>query len=95
MDCFRSVFDGPLGAAALPESLDGLAGGAGALPKKSSPRRDSDGLVCFGGCVPIGGPVDGLAGAEISSPNRSMAGLCGALDAVACVWESDRSTAGF
>jgi hypothetical protein len=38
-----------VGALVDPRSLDGRAGGAGELLKKSSPRRLSAGLVCFGG----------------------------------------------
>lgn len=99
MDCLRSAFDGPVDLLSDPMSLEGRAG-AGALPKKSNPSRDSAGLLCFagatlafgGGCVPAGGPVLGLAGAEISSPNRSSVAL-GACLAVACLCDEDRSTA--
>jgi hypothetical protein len=49
IDCFRSALDGAAGAFVDPISLEGRAGGAGELLKKSSPRRLSAGFVCFGG----------------------------------------------
>jgi hypothetical protein len=49
MDCLRSALDGPLDVPADPKSLEGLAGGAGELLKKSSPKRDSAGLLCLAG----------------------------------------------
>lgn len=54
------------------------------MPKKSSPRSESAGLVCFGGVgSAFGGGLDGTAAAELalgigaSSPNRS--GCCALL----------------
>jgi hypothetical protein len=82
MDCFRSGRD----VAALEDAadvLEGRSGGAtGAVPKKSSPSRESAGFVAlggaasaFGGGLDIGGPVLGRAGVETcSSPNRSTIG---------------------
>jgi hypothetical protein len=91
IDCFKSDLDWGGAEASPPRSLDGRAGAAaGELPKKSSPNRDSAGFVAFGGagfalgggCVPNGGPVLGLAGADISSPNRSIGTARGARTAV-------------
>lgn len=90
-----------------PKSLDGLAGGAAAdPPKKSNPRSESAGFVCLaaaasalgGGCDRIGGPVLGLAGAEVSSPNRSICGVAfwGArLEPAACLRDAERSNFAF
>jgi hypothetical protein len=100
IDCFKSDLEGPAAPPAAPKSLDGLAGAAGELPKKSSPSRDSAGFVCFagagcpfgGGCVPRGGPVLGLSGGEMSSPKRSMAGFASFFTAaVDCLWDVERS----
>lgn len=64
MDCFRS---GREGVAAAGPVLEGRAGCAGAVPRKSSPNNESPALVCLGGAgsalggtaVEIGGPVLG------------------------------------
>jgi hypothetical protein len=82
MDCLRSGLDGAELEVAV--VLDGLAGGlACGPPKKSSPNKESAGLLCFGGAVSAfgggslspGGPVLGRAGAAAgSSPNKSIAG---------------------
>jgi hypothetical protein len=101
MDCLRSDFEGPFAAPlAAPRSFDGRVGGAGAAPKKSRPRRDSAGLVCFGGagcaleggCVMWGGPVLGRAGGETSSPKRSIDGFPGLFIEAGCLWDEVRST---
>ncbi len=101
MDCLRSDFDGPLAVPpTAPRSFDGRAGAAGGAPKKSRPRRDSAGLVCFagaggaldGGCVPSGGPVLGRAGGVTSSPKRSIDGFAGRLAEAGCLWDVERST---
>lgn len=83
MDCLRSGREGAAAAAAGPV-LEGRAGCADALPRKSSPSRESPALVCFGGAGSAfggtarawGGPVLARGGAGVSSPNKSMAG-CG------------------
>lgn len=84
IDCFRSVLPGTPGV--LGPTLDGLAGGADAVPpKKSNPNRLSPGLVCFGGATGAfgcggalliaGSVVLGLAGAaSFISPNKSTCG---------------------
>jgi hypothetical protein len=75
--------EGPVDVLVDAKLLEGFAGATGELLKKSNPRRDSAGLLCFagagaafgGGWVPIGGPVLGRTGAVISSPKRSIVGL--------------------
>lgn len=82
MDCLRSgrVLVALDDAA---DVLEGRSGGAaGAEPKKSSPSRESAGLVALGGVgsafgagFDMGGPVLGRAGVETaSSPNKSTTG---------------------
>lgn len=105
--CFKSGrAAGCVFPALINEALEGRGGGAALeVPKKSSPSRESAGLVAFGGaapafgggCVPTGGPVLGLAGADISSPNKSITGAafgCETIlvDACACLRELDRSS---
>lgn len=62
--------------------LDGRLGGGASVPKKSRPRRESAGFVCFGGAgSDFGGGLAGpgpvvlaLGGGPISSPKRSCCG---------------------
>lgn len=83
MDCLRS---GREGAAVVGPVLDGRAGCVGALPRKSSPSKESPAFVCLGGAGSAfggtaracGGPVLGRGGAGVSSPNKSIAGWGGA-----------------
>ena len=99
MDCFRSALEGVVEAVPVPGPLDGLAAGAGEVPKKSNPSRDSAGFVCFagagaafgGGLEPRGGPVLGLAGALKSSPKRSMLTLAAWRAGAAWRCDDDRS----
>lgn len=82
MDCLRSGRDG---AAAAGPVLEGRAGCAGVLPRKSKPNNESPAFACFGGAVSAfggaalaaGGPVLGRGGAGVSSPKRSIAGWGG------------------
>ncbi len=66
-------------------ALEGRAGPKdGALPKKSSPRSESPGLVCLEivgmallGCgmvLELSVVLGRIGGVRLSSPNRSMAG---------------------
>lgn len=84
MDCFRSGLEGTdaFGTAVVVEDR---GGGADCVPpKKSSPRSESPGFVCFGAAgSPLGGGgrvidgsvVLGRGGADAaSSPKRSMFG---------------------
>lgn len=65
MDCLRSGLDGPVVPRAFEAVVDGLPwDGAGVLPKKSKPSKESAGLVSFGGAADVRRGIGGSFAAD-------------------------------